>query len=47
MYAGFDRIKEMVAEDKVILIPGHDPSTLDRLTVTREGALAGLVGTIG
>ncbi|MFE9689580.1 N-acyl homoserine lactonase family protein [Micromonospora sp. NPDC005806] len=47
MYAGFDRIKEMVAEDQAILIPGHDPSTLDRLTVTGDGALAGLVGTIG
>ncbi|MEQ4304654.1 N-acyl homoserine lactonase family protein [Plantactinospora sp. B6F1] len=47
MYAGFDRIKQMVADEDAILVPGHDPGTLDRLTVTSEGELSGLVGTIG
>jgi glyoxylase-like metal-dependent hydrolase (beta-lactamase superfamily II) len=47
MYAGFDRIKQMVAEQQAILIPGHDPDTLNRVTVGGEGELSGLVGMIG
>lgn len=47
MYAGFDRIRELVDSGEVRhLVPGHDPGTLDRFE--RFGApLDGLAAVIG
>ena len=48
MYAGFDRIRELVATGGVVhLVSGHDPDTLNRFRPVTEGPLAGLAATIG
>ncbi|WP_440707902.1 N-acyl homoserine lactonase family protein [Herbiconiux sp. YIM B11900] len=47
MYAGFDRIHELLAGGVEHLVCGHDPSTLDRFTVVQDGPLAGIAATIG
>lgn len=47
MYAGFDRIRGLLAERKGILVPGHDPGTLNRFRPVGSGPLQGLVATIG
>jgi glyoxylase-like metal-dependent hydrolase (beta-lactamase superfamily II) len=47
MYAGFDRIRAMVASGEVdIVVPGHDPDTLGRFTPLATDP-TGLVATIG
>jgi len=47
MYAGFERIRGMVASGEVAhLVSGHDPDTLARFTPV-PGELAGLAATIG
>ncbi|MFY1671561.1 N-acyl homoserine lactonase family protein [Plantactinospora sp. WMMB334] len=47
MYAGFERIREMLETGEVRhLVAGHDPETLARFTPV-SGALAGLAATIG
>ncbi|MFV9452285.1 MULTISPECIES: N-acyl homoserine lactonase family protein [unclassified Rhodococcus (in: high G+C Gram-positive bacteria)] len=46
MYAGFDRMKDLVRDTQVILIPGHDPAVLDRHR-PYEGDLAGIAASIG
>jgi glyoxylase-like metal-dependent hydrolase (beta-lactamase superfamily II) len=47
MYAGFDRIRAMVADGTVRhLVSGHDPATLERFAPV-TGELAGLAATIG
>ena len=48
MYAGFDRIRELVESGDVVhLVSGHDPDTLDRFRRVEEGPLAGIAATIG
>jgi len=48
MYAGFDRIRELVTTGGVEhLVSGHDPDTLNRFRRVTEGPLAGLAATIG
>ncbi|MFI5894128.1 N-acyl homoserine lactonase family protein [Actinoplanes sp. NPDC051513] len=47
MYAGFERIRGMVAVGEIEhLVSGHDPDTLGRFTPV-TGELAGLAATIG
>ncbi|MFB2579682.1 N-acyl homoserine lactonase family protein [Herbiconiux sp. P15] len=47
MYAGFDRIRELLDGGVQHLVSGHDPDTLTRFTMVREGPLAGIAATIG
>jgi glyoxylase-like metal-dependent hydrolase (beta-lactamase superfamily II) len=47
MYAGFDRIRAMVASGAVQhVVSGHDPATLARFDAA-DGELAGMAATIG
>ncbi|MDF1480006.1 N-acyl homoserine lactonase family protein [Leifsonia sp. H3M29-4] len=47
MYAGFDRIADMLADGSVVaMVPGHDPQTLSRFTPLSD-ALLGLAATVG
>ncbi|QJU54145.1 N-acyl homoserine lactonase family protein [Herbiconiux sp. KACC 21604] len=47
MYAGFDRIRELLDGGVKHLVCGHDPSTLDRFPAVTDGPLAGIAATIG
>ena len=47
MYAGFDSIRDLMDTSASHLVPGHDPSTLERFTPVTDGPLAGLAATIG
>jgi glyoxylase-like metal-dependent hydrolase (beta-lactamase superfamily II) len=47
MYAGFDSIRELMDTSASHLVPGHDPSVLERFTPVTKGPLAGLAATIG
>ena len=48
MYCGFDRVKAMLADGTAThLVPGHDPTVLERFTPVKAGPLAGLAATIG
>jgi glyoxylase-like metal-dependent hydrolase (beta-lactamase superfamily II) len=47
MYAGFDRIRELMASGVQHLVCGHDPDTLNRFRLVEEGPLAGIAATIG
>jgi glyoxylase-like metal-dependent hydrolase (beta-lactamase superfamily II) len=47
MYAGFDRIRELMDSGVAHLVCGHDPDTLNRFTVVTDGPLAGISATIG
>jgi glyoxylase-like metal-dependent hydrolase (beta-lactamase superfamily II) len=47
MYAGFDRIRELLDSGVQHLVSGHDPDTLNRFTLVEEGPLAGISATIG
>ncbi|GAA4174036.1 N-acyl homoserine lactonase family protein [Gryllotalpicola koreensis] len=47
MYAGFDRIRQLVASGAVQhVVSGHDPATLSRFEAA-QGDLAGIAATIG
>lgn len=46
MYAGFDTMKQIAYERRAILVPGHDPHTLDRHE-PYGGALTGIAASIG
>ncbi|MDR5698704.1 N-acyl homoserine lactonase family protein [Agromyces aerolatus] len=47
MYAGFDRVRELMADGVAHVVPGHDPATLDRFRRIDDGPLAGIAATIG
>lgn len=47
MYAGFDRIRELLASGVQHLVCGHDPDTLNRFRLVEDGPLAGIAATIG
>lgn len=47
MYAGFDRVRDLLASGVEHLVPGHDPDTLNRFTRVESGPLAGIAATIG
>jgi|SRR5690554_50275 len=47
MYAGFDRIRELMASGVTHLVCGHDPDTLNRFRLVEDGPLAGIAATIG
>lgn len=48
MYAGFDRIRELMKSGEVAhLVSGHDPDTLRRFRMVDDGPLAGIAATIG
>lgn len=47
MYAGFDRIRELMASGAQHLVCGHDPDTLNRFRPVEDGPLAGIAATIG
>jgi glyoxylase-like metal-dependent hydrolase (beta-lactamase superfamily II) len=46
MYAGFDHIRDLLANGATHLVPGHDPATLERFGPLTEGPLAGLAAVI-
>jgi glyoxylase-like metal-dependent hydrolase (beta-lactamase superfamily II) len=48
MYAGFDQVREMVAEGRVEhVVSGHDPYTFQRFQPDEGGPLPGNLATIG
>jgi hypothetical protein len=47
MYAGFDRVRALMAEGVQHLVSGHDPDTLGRFRTVTSGPLAGVAATIG
>ncbi|MET4639248.1 N-acyl homoserine lactonase family protein [Mycetocola sp. 2940] len=47
MYAGFDRIRDLMASGVQHLVSGHDPDTLNRFRRVEDGPLAGIAATIG
>jgi glyoxylase-like metal-dependent hydrolase (beta-lactamase superfamily II) len=47
MYAGFDRIRTLMASGVRHLVSGHDPDTLNRFHPVEDGPLAGIAATIG
>lgn len=47
MYAGFDRIRQLMASGVQHLVCGHDPDTLNRFRRIEDGPLAGIAATIG
>lgn len=47
MYAGFDRVRELMTGGVAHLVSGHDPDTLNRFRMVDAGPLAGVAATIG